>query len=66
METDAYGYPKRYAGQVFKLDHRIFIILENLGLTVLCPCPDSLKVRFLDTGAEVLIDNSNEFIPVET
>ncbi len=62
METDAVGYPKRYAGEQYVRYGRLFTIIENKGLMVLCPCPDSLLVRFADTNEETLIDNSNEFI----
>jgi hypothetical protein len=62
METDAAGYTKRYAGEQYVRYGRLFTILANKGLSVLCPCPDSLLVRFEDTQEETLIDNSNEFV----
>ncbi len=61
METDAVGYPVRNAGERFQYQGRIFIIVENLGLMVLCPCPDSLLVRYDDTDEDATIENSNDF-----
>ncbi len=60
-DTDAYGYPKRHAGQRFSINGRRFTIIKNLGLMVLCPCPDNLLVHFDDAVNQEIIENSNQF-----
>lgn len=61
MDYDAVGYPKRYAGERYLFAGRIFTIIENLGLMVLCPCPDSLSVRYDDNDEEAVIENNDKF-----
>jgi len=61
LEKDAVGFPVRNAGERYQFEGRIFTIVENLGLTVLCPCPDSLRVRYEDNDEETMIENSDMF-----
>ena len=57
MDVDAVGLPKRCPGERFLLNGRIFTIIENLGLAVICPCPDSLHVRYEDNDEDAVIEN---------
>lgn len=61
MDVDAVGYPKRYKGDRYKYNGRIFTIIENRGLLVLCPCPDTLIIRYDDNDDDGVIENSNQF-----
>jgi hypothetical protein len=61
MELDAVGIPVRYTGERFQYQGRIFTVVKNLGLMVLCPCPDSLAVRYDDTDEDATIENSKDF-----
>lgn len=64
VQLDAADIPVRYTGEQYFLNGRKFEVIKNKGLAVLCPCPDKLLVRFLDTNEEKTIDNSKDFIPI--
>ena len=61
METDALGYPKRNEGERYMYQGRIFTVIKNNGLTVLCPCADSLDVRYDDNDEDATINNNPAF-----
>ena len=58
METDVVGYPKRNAGDKLVINGYQTIVIENQGLAVLCPCPDTLLVQWPD-GSQSLVQNDD-------
>jgi hypothetical protein len=57
-ETDLMGFPKRKFGDRIIINVKKAIVIENMGLTVLCPCTDSLRIAF-EGGRESVIDNAS-------
>lgn len=56
LTTDAAGLPIRNKGDKIVVEGRRATVVKNLGLVVLCPCPDMLRVRFDDNSEESVIN----------
>lgn len=54
---DASGHPMRFTTDRIKINGRWATIVANDGLLMLCPCPDTLFVRYDDTGELDVIAN---------
>lgn len=56
---DTAGYPQRWPGDRLIINSRRVIVLGTDKPLVLCPCPDSLLVQYVEDGSTARVDNGN-------
>lgn len=56
--TDSAGFPKRSFGDRIIVNGRNAVVIENIGLIVLCECADGLVVQYADKTTEEITNDT--------